>query len=168
MFVHTMTHDTPADPTSFLTHLTSLRDHGEWADRRLLGPLRETAVPDAVRELAHVRGAQEIWLSRIEQRNATLPIWPELSVDELATIGEALDTAWRLKFTSLREEMLAQPVQYKNMAGDPFSTPLSEILLHTMLHGHYHRGKASAAIRAATGAAVMSLDYILWTRSYRK
>jgi uncharacterized damage-inducible protein DinB len=148
----------------FLTHLTSLRDHGEWADRRLLESLRETAVPDAVRELAHVRGAQEIWLSRIEQRRSTLPIWPELSVDELATIGEALDAAWRARFAALTADMLSQPISYRNMAGDPFSTPLSEILLHTMLHGHYHRGKANVAIRAATGAAV-GLDYILWCRS---
>jgi uncharacterized damage-inducible protein DinB len=100
-------------------------------------------------------------LSRIEQRKATLPIWPELSIDELATIGETLDAAWRTRFMALTEDMLRQPISYKNMAGDPFSTPLSEILLHTMLHGHYHRGKASVALRAATGAAV-SVDYILW------
>jgi hypothetical protein len=109
MFVRTMTNDTSPDPTSFLAHLASLRDHGEWADRRLLESLRESAVPNAVRELAHVRGAQEIWLSRIEQRTATLPIWP----------GEALDAAWRSRLAALTGNMLNQEISYKNTAGEP-------------------------------------------------
>jgi uncharacterized damage-inducible protein DinB len=146
---------------SLLAHLTSLRDHGEWADRRLLEAVRAASAPAAIRELAHVRGAQEIWLSRIEQRPPTIPIWPELSAEELATVGAAMDAAWRTWFSELSEGTLSRPVSYKNLAGDPYTTPLSEILLHTMLHGQYHRGKASVALRAATGAAV-SVDYMLW------
>lgn len=146
---------------SLVVHLTSLRDHGEWADRRLLEAVQNAVAPAAVRELAHVRGAQEIWLARIEQRPSTLEIWPELSVEELASVGAALDAAWRARFAELTDEALARPVSYRNLAGKAFSMPLSEILLHTLLHGQYHRGKATAALRAATGTAV-SVDYILW------
>jgi uncharacterized damage-inducible protein DinB len=148
---------------SMLAHFASLRDHGEWADRRLLDAVRNADVPAAVRELSHVRAAQEIWLSRIEARTSTLPIWPELTLDELASVGETIDLAWRAKLRELTEMMLVQPVSYQNMAGAEFSPPLSEILMHVFLHGQYHRGKATAALRAATGAAV-SLDYILWFR----
>lgn len=146
---------------SFLVHLASLREHGEWADRRLLDAVRAASASTAVSELAHVRGAQELWLARIEQRSPTLAVWPELTVAELATVGGTLDAAWRARFSGLTEETLSQVIAYKNLAGEPYTTPLSEILLHTMLHGQYHRGKASVALRAATGAAV-SVDYMLW------
>lgn len=149
---------------SFLTYVTSLHAHGEWADRRLLEALRGAEAPVALRELAHVRGAQDIWLARIEQRAPSLAVWPELTVDELATVGESIDVAMRDRLATLTEPELAEPVAYRNMAGESFTTPLSEILLHLMLHGHYHRGKASVALRAATGAAV-GVDYILWRRS---
>lgn len=146
---------------SFLAHLDSLRAHGEWADQRLVKAVRDAAAPVAVLELAHVRGAQETWLSRIEQRSPSLPVWPELSVEELVSVGASMDSAWRARFSELTERMLGLPVSYRNLAGAPHTTPLSEILLHTFLHGQYHRGKASVALRAATGAAV-SVDYMLW------
>jgi uncharacterized damage-inducible protein DinB len=146
---------------SLLSHLVGLRQHGEWADRRLLDAVRATHAPLAVRELAHIRGAQELWLSRIEQRAPILPVWPDCAVEELATIGVAVDTAWRLLFDTLTDDDLGRPISYKSIAGDPFTTPLSEILLHTMLHGQYHRGKANAALHLAGGSPV-SADYILW------
>lgn len=55
------------------------------------------------------------------------------------------------------------PVSYRNVAGEPFATPLGDILLHVMLHAQYHRGKANAALRVAGRAA--AVDYILWHRS---
>jgi uncharacterized damage-inducible protein DinB len=146
---------------SFLSHLVGLRHHGEWADRRLIDAVRATHAPLAVRELAHIRGTQELWLSRIEQRVPAVPVWPDTSVEELATIGVAVDAAWRRLFDSLTDDGLSRAVSYRSIAGDPFKTPLGEILLHTMLHGHYHRGKANAALHLAGGSPV-SADYILW------
>jgi uncharacterized damage-inducible protein DinB len=146
---------------SFLTHLVALRHHGEWADRRLLDAVRPAHAPLAVRELAHIRGTQELWLSRIEQRAPTVPVWPDISVEELAATGATVDAAWRAFFDRLLERSLNRAISYKSIAGDPFTTPLGEILLHTMMHGQYHRGKANAALRAATGSPV-SVDYILW------
>jgi uncharacterized damage-inducible protein DinB len=146
---------------SFLLHLVGLRQHGEWADRRLIDAVRAAHAPLAVRELAHIRGAQELWLARIEQRAPILPVWPDTSVEELATIGVAVDTAWRRLFDTLTDDGLSRAVSYKSIAGDPFTTPLGEILLHTMLHGQYHRGKANAALGVAGGSPV-SVDYILW------
>ena len=146
---------------SFLAHLVELRHHGEWADRRLLDAVRSADAPLAVRELAHIRGTQELWLSRIEQRASTLPVWPDLSVEALALTGTTVDAAWRKFLAGLRDDALSRPIAYTSIAGDPFTTPLSEIVLHTMLHGQYHRGKANAALRAA-GSAPVSADYILW------
>src|SRR5688500_15477572 len=97
---------------SLLAHLAALRAHGEWADGKLLDAARAFDVPLAVRELAHVRGAQEIWLSRIEQRAPTVAIWPEFSVDELGTVGAVVDAKWRAFFAGLDEPALSGNVSY--------------------------------------------------------
>jgi uncharacterized damage-inducible protein DinB len=147
-------------------HLDALRRHGEWADTRLLEALRSAPrpVPEALRELAHVRGAQEIWLSRIEGRPASLAVWPDLSLDDLAHVGPSLDIAMRRLIDSTTAGALDRMVSYTNTAGLKFSTPLGEIVLHMLMHGQYHRGKANAALRAG-GAQPASVDYIAWQRT---
>lgn len=149
---------------SLLSHLADLRAHGEWADHQLLVAARAAQTPIAIRELAHVRGAQEIWLSRIEQRAPSFGVWPEMSIEQLADAGAAVDAAWRARFSTFDEDALARPISYRSIAGDPFTTPLGEILTHLFLHGHYHRGKANAALSAA-GVTPVSVDYILWQRA---
>lgn len=148
---------------SLLAHLATLRAHGEWADGKLLDAVRAAHVPLAVRELAHVRGAQDIWLSRIERRTPTIAIWPEFTVDELARVGADVDAQWRAFFARLDEQALSESVSYRNLAGDPFTTPLGQLLSHVFMHGHYHRGKANAALKSGNGTPV-GVDYILWQR----
>ena len=120
-----------------IRHLDSLRRHGEWADARLLDALRAAAaqVPAALRELAHVRGAQEIWLARIEGRAPTLAVWPETSVEELARAGTAVDLAMGRMSDALTDAALDRAVSYTN-----------------------------TALRAA-GAEPASVDYIVWPRT---
>ena len=60
-------------------------------------------------------------------------------------------------------ESLAERLTYRNLAGHTFQDPLGEILLHVLMHGHYHRGKANAALREA-GLTPAGLDYITWHR----
>lgn len=148
-----------------LQHLESLRAHGEWADAHFLRVLREATVDVSavMREVAHVRGAQEIWLARIEHRPPTLPIWPEWSPADLAELGPALDVRLRAMFAELTPESLVQTLTYANLAGATYDTPVGEILLHLCMHGHYHRGKANAAMSRA-GLAPVSIDYITWQR----
>jgi uncharacterized damage-inducible protein DinB len=148
-----------------IQHLQRLAAHGEWADRRLLAAAQRASGDVAVvlRELAHVRGAQETWISRIEARAATLPVWPTMAPGELAEAGAMLDVSLRRLVASLTPSMLEREVTYTNSAGRAFSTPLGEILLQVLIHGQYHRGKANAALRAI-GAEAVNVDYITWQR----
>lgn len=150
-----------------LRHLASLRAHGEWADAQLVSAATHvTGSASAVlRELAHVRGAQDIWLSRIEGRPATVPVWPAYSAVELEQVGAVIDERMRRLFATLTPASLAQAIAYTNLQGLPFRTELGEILLHLLLHGHYHRGKANVALREA-GVAPIGVDYIAWHRAF--
>jgi uncharacterized damage-inducible protein DinB len=148
-----------------IEHLQRLARHGEWADARLLNATRAAAGDRAavLRELAHVRAAQEIWLSRIEQRAATLPVWPTLGLDELAAAGAAIDGALRTLLEGLTADALGHEVVYKTSAGVVYRTALGDILLHALTHGQYHRGKANAALRQI-GADAANVDFITWIR----
>lgn len=148
-----------------IEHLKRLARHGEWADARLLHAARAATGDRAavLRELAHVRAAQEIWLSRIEQRAATLPVWPTLGLDELATAGAAIDGAMQTLLDGLTAEALNREIVYKTSAGVAYRTALGDILLHALTHGQYHRGKANAALRQI-GADAANVDFITWVR----
>ncbi|WP_310572257.1 DinB family protein [Gemmatimonas sp.] len=150
-----------------LRHLASLRAHGEWADTKLVVAAQQvTGDATAVRrELSHVRGAQEVWLSRIEGRAATIPVWPAYSAVEIERAGAVIDERMRRLFDTLTPESLAQEIAYSNLQGLPFRTELGEILLHLLMHGQYHRGKANVALRDV-GAATVGVDYIAWHREF--
>ena len=111
-----------------------------------------------------MRGAQEIWLSRIEGRPASIAVWPELSLDDLAHVGPSIDVAMRRVIDATTAGALDRIVSYTNSAGLKFSTPLGEILVHVLMHGQYHRGKVNAALRSA-GAEPAAVDYIAWQRT---
>lgn len=151
--------------SSELRHLEQLQRHGAWADARLLSAVRSahSAVPVALRELAHVRGAQETWLARIEGRQPSLAVWPELSADDLERVGPELDRAWRELTTNLTPAALERVITYENSRGDPFESTLADIVLTISVHGHYHRGKVNVALRAA-GAEPVLVDYLAWRR----
>ena len=148
-----------------IEQLRRMGAHGTWADARLLAAAEAAAgdITDVLRELAHVRGAQETWLARIEGRPATLPVWPSLTLSELARVGPPLDAQLDRTLSALTPSGLEAQVSYVTGAGQTFRTPLADILLHLLLHGQYHRGKANAALRAIDAAAVGG-DYIAWQR----
>ena len=62
--------------------------HSAWADATLLEALtRGSSVPaDAWREYAHVLAAEAVWLARLEQRPAPVPVWPTLTSNEVAAL----------------------------------------------------------------------------------
>ena len=72
-----------------LTELRHLRDHMAWADDALLDALAgATSLPaEAAREFAHVLGAEENWLARLETRAPRTAIWPQVTLGELMQLA---------------------------------------------------------------------------------
>lgn len=149
-----------------IEHLDLLRRHAAWADARMLLALKAAAASfpaAALREQAHVRGAQATWLARIAGEEPILDIWPDLTVDELDEVGQVLDASSFELHARLGPEDVSRAVRYRNSRGEPFETPLSDVLYHLALHGQYHRGKVNAGLRSV-GAEPVAVDYIAWSR----
>lgn len=148
-----------------LGQLRDLHRHGVWADARMLTAVKaaDGTAAEAMRELAHIRGAQETWLARIGERQATLPVWPELALEEIEREGARLDGAWAELLAGLAPSDLERTITYRNSRGEQSTSSLTDVATHVTLHAQYHRGKANAALRDI-GAEAVNVDYITWRR----
>jgi uncharacterized damage-inducible protein DinB len=112
---------------------------------------------------AHVLGAEEVWLSRIEGRTATLAVWPALTLDQCETAASASAESFRRLVAGVTPDSLAREISYRNSAGAGFTSTLHDILTHVAMHGSYHRGQVAVLLRAV-GDDAIATDYIAFTR----
>jgi uncharacterized damage-inducible protein DinB len=148
-----------------LGQLRRLWDHAAWADAALLAALETHADPpaSALREYAHLLGAEEVWLSRLECRPARAAVWPELSPAEARELARAVGTGYAAYLSALTDADLSRDIAYTNSAGLAFTTAVGDILLHVALHGQYHRGRVNLLLRQAD-LAPAPVDFIGFVR----
>jgi uncharacterized damage-inducible protein DinB len=129
-----------------------LLEHDAWANAAALASLRVGPSPDQARAwMAHIVGAEHLWLARLHQRPPELAVWPELDLDACATQLTERAGEWMAYLASLDEEGLADGVAYRNSKGEFWTSTVGDILTHVVLHASYHRGQIAAAVRQAGG-----------------
>ena len=138
-----------------------------WANQRILGAVQALPPEAAGRActiFAHVANALRVWYERVAGDPATAQPWEELTLEQCAAALEEQQDAWTALLRDTSD--LDRIVSYRSMAGEPFETPLRDILQHLSFHSHYHRGQVNAAIRAAGGTPV-NVDFIMFQREGR-
>ena len=140
-------------------------EYDDWANRRVLESLRSVSPePERGRELlAHIIGAQYVWLSRIEGGQPLTDAWPDLSLTEIDARLEWLRGTWGMLLDQSAAGGVDRKIEYLNLAGKPFDSVFSQILDHVLFHGAYHRGQIASVVRAEGGTPV-NTDYIQFTR----
>ena len=148
-----------------LEQLPRLVAHLEWADDRAFESLRAMPHPDpaAVKVLAHVLGAEEVWLARMQQREPRSAVWPELDLDGCERLAREVHAGLDELLDSLSEQDLDRIVGYRNSAGAAFESTVIDILFQVITHGAYHRGQIVMAVRAG-GSAPLYTDWIAFVR----
>ena len=147
-----------------LKQIRQLVAHMEWADTRVLGALRAAPLLPVPLELfGHVLGAEQVWLARLEHRKSAVAVWPGLTLDQCAKVAADNAAGFKRLVESLSEADLDVEIEYTNTAGDGFRTSRSDILVHVMMHGSYHRGQIAASVRA-DGAEPAPTDFIFFAR----
>jgi uncharacterized damage-inducible protein DinB len=109
--------------------------------------------------MGHLVGSGELWLGRLRQEPPSLPVWPDLSLEECATGIDRLAASWSLYLAALSPEDLAEGVGYRNSQGEYWTSSVADILTHVTIHGAYHRAQIAAAIRDAGGTPAYT-DFI--------
>ena len=150
-----------------LTEFRRMRDHLAWADDALLETITDARpYPDAAaREFAHILGADETWLARLESRRANADVWPASDADTLRQLALDVQVGYARYLDTLIEADLHRLVVYQNSAKISFETPVRDILYHVFMHAQYHRGKVNLLLRQA-GLTPAPADYIGFIRGF--
>jgi uncharacterized damage-inducible protein DinB len=125
--------------------------HDDWANREVLSALRALLDPPegCVRWLAHVAGAELLWLARLRGEPSPVAVWPSFTLAELGPRIDEARSQWRRLLDETDEHALASEIRYVNSKGEPWSSLVQDVLSHVLLHGAYHRGQIASALRAA-------------------
>lgn len=127
-------------------------DYDAWANQKWLETARSMTQE---RVLLHIVEAQVIWLARVQGT----PTW-QPSIEEF---GIHLDKSVRNWKRFLLGADLGAMVDYTNMAGQPFTNSVTEIVRQVINHGSYHRGHLRG-IAGERGIPFPDTDYILYAR----
>jgi len=153
-----------------------LYDFNAWANQRTVDACAALTPEQFARDLgssfksvrdtlAHVYGAQWIWLERWHGRTPTaFPVpadFPDLESTRrrFAEVDSNLvDFA-----ASLNAGDIQRVVEFQTMAGQPFAQPLWQMLQHVANHSTYHRGQIATMLRQL-GTKATSTDLIAFYR----
>lgn len=123
--------------------------------------------PQAVRWIAHVAGAQKVWLYRCTHQSITQAIWPDW---DLATTQQELQNtapAWQHFLDSLDDAVFESTIiEYQNSQGASFQNRLSDILAHIINHGTHHRAQIGQAVKNNGISQLPITDYIFYLRDH--
>jgi uncharacterized damage-inducible protein DinB len=136
-----------------------------WADQQTLSALVECpqAQAEAVPLLAHVLGAENVWLARLQNQEPAHSPWPQLSLADCNALADTNASGYAAYLESLDESDFVTAVRYRNTKGDEFVSSKIDILTHVVIHGAYHRGQI-AKVLGHHGVPAPNTDFITFTR----
>ena len=153
-----------------------LYEFNSWANRRVLDSCAALSNEQFTRDLgssfksvrdtlAHIMGAEWIWLERWHGRSPQALLVAEDYPDLEAVRARWVEIERDLTdfVAALSDEDIARVYDYKTAAGVPFSSPAWQMLQHLVNHGSYHRGQITAFLRQL-GAKPQGTDLIAFYR----
>jgi uncharacterized damage-inducible protein DinB len=134
-----------------LQHLRRLFTYDEWANHEVLAGLRASKSPPlrSLKLFGHIMSAERLWLERLQQQKQSLPVWPDLTLEQCATQGAELADLWRSYLSTPADADLSGSIRYQNSKGENWVSRKEDVLLHVVMHSAYHRGQIAADMRAA-------------------
>jgi uncharacterized damage-inducible protein DinB len=153
-------------------HALFLFQYNQWANRKILDACAALSPEQFSRDLGtsfqsvrgtlvHMYGAEWVWQERIAGRwHPSLPA--ATGFPDCASVRAMLEEKDRdlIDYVSkLTASEMESVLQYKNLEGKEFSSPIWQILHQLSNHGTYHRGQIVTLLRQL-GAKAVSTDII--------
>lgn len=154
----------------------TLYDYNAWANNRSLEACAAVTPEQFIRELgssfrslrdtlAHIYGAEWVWLERWHGRTPTaIPSGVEFPDFETTRrrLGD-MDRNLVDYVASLNAGDLQRVHEIKTTSGTPYAQPLWQMLQHVANHSTYHRGQVTTMLRQL-GAKALATDMIVFYR----
>lgn len=146
-----------------IEHYRKLFRYDRWANGEVLQALRDAragsgmpsggasgeGIGQALKRLAHIVGAEWLWLARLNLPVQAMAVWPQLDVDQCWRHVVAVGEAWEGYVGGLDAADLDKTIDYKNSKGEPWRSRVEDVLTHVVMHSAYHRGQIALEMRAA-------------------
>jgi len=141
-----------------------------WATQAMIAAMEEMpqAPEKAVKIIAHISFAKNVWLARIlgEDYSKITDPWPPYSMREGKEELGRLDDKWKKYLTRLSEPDLKKTCSFMTTQGTAYEQVLQDILIHVVDHGTYHRGQLASLIHQGGGKRP-NVGYIGFVRSQK-
>lgn len=126
----------------------------------------KSSFPTLAGTVLHIWDAEVIWMQRLMGQHSDT--WPGKSFQ--GSVGDMLQ-GWEAGSNELQRfiagkdnEWLNGVIEYRNMAGKPFSNTAADILFHVVNHSTFHRGQLVTMMRELGYTRFESTDLITWMR----
>ena len=162
---------------SKLEIIQHLYGYNEWANGKLLDAA--SAVPhgeltatesaswgNLITDLAHIAGAQVVWLHRWRRGQNPISVVAVQQKDTMQEVRELFDGSHadlREYVGLLSDEDLETVLQYRDSAGNEYDRPMWLLMTHVANHATYHRGEI-AGVLTSLGHSPGDLDLTRWVR----
>jgi uncharacterized damage-inducible protein DinB len=125
-----------------------------------------SSFPTIRKTLYHIWDAEVIWYERM--KGGEVMVWPSTtfngSNEEFLKLYLAHSNELAAFITTKDTAFLESKINYKNMKGIEYSTPVEEILFHLVNHGSYHRGQLITMLRTLGFTQIVNTDLIAYVR----
>lgn len=163
-----------------MTLIDLLRDYARyntWANQHMADWLQSgpealithettSSFPTLRATLLHIWGAQDIWLRRLQGETPTRFLADTFSGTnrEMFEGLQAQSEAFAHFLEACPETFFQASTVYRNLKGQAFTTPNTEVILHCLQHSAYHRGQLVTMGRSLGLTNPPSTDYIAYSR----
>lgn len=124
-----------------------------------------SSFPSVAATLAHVVGAEWVWLRRwLGESPAGFPEWVATPVlADIKTRLAAVEQEREAFIAGLTDEELERVISYRTINGQAFADRLDGLMRHVVNHSTYHRGQVATQLRQL-GLQPPATDMIVFLR----
>jgi uncharacterized damage-inducible protein DinB len=157
--------------------LRELYAFNRWANARMLDAAAQLGEEQFTRDLGssfgslrdtllHILSAEWIWLERWHGSSPNrLPEgWDSADLNVLRVLWRGVEERQSRFLEALDDSRLDEVLAYRTFAGDPYTSPLGQLLRHVVNHSSYHRGQAATLLRQL-GVTPPATDLVLYHRT---
>lgn len=147
------------------TYFTRLFQYDQYVNNIITDAIIAFAQPEEAEKLmAHMLGAQQIWLSRCKGENLLSgPIWPDWKADTFKQIIADNHQDWLNFLDTQTDENFDKRITYRDMKGNEFSSRLADMITQVTNHGTHHRAQIGQILKV-DGVNLPITDYIFYIR----
>lgn len=135
-------------------------NYNAWANGEVLATFRKGGGDErSLQLMSHILAAERLWLERLKEQPQSLPVWPKTDLSWCEGEAAELSRLWHEYLDLITAGDVSLSISYKNSKGEAWSSTISDILTHVLMHSAYHRGQIASHMRE-NGQTPAYTDYI--------